>query len=194
MIASLEGNVQLIGFHSVIVNVGGVGYEVYVTPKVQEVSKIGESVSLWTHQYVREDSLELYGFLHRSELETFEKLISVSGVGPKTALGILNMSTPDQLASAVASGNVSLLTKVSGIGKKTAERLLIELKGFMPGGHLPAPEVNSVAAGDLVVIEALESLGYSVNDARSALEQVNKEVTDTNDRLKGALKLLGRNK
>lgn len=193
MIASLEGVVRLIGENFVVINVDGVGYKVFVTPRVLEKARLGESLAVWTHQHVREDSLDLFGFLTTMELETFQKLISVSGVGPKTGLGILAVCTPEHLATAVASGNVSLLTKVSGIGKKTAERLLVELKGSLiyalpDSGSATRPFVS----GDLEVIEALESLGYSVADARSALEQVNEETTDTNDRLKATLKLLGR--
>src|SRR3989338_7655700 len=128
MIAYLEGTIQSINEQDLVVVVQGIGYRVFVTPTTIGEAEVAAAVALHTHQYVRDDALELYGFARPEELRMFKLLICVSGVGPKTALGILAITSPEQLRAAVVSGNVGLLTKVSGIGKKTAERLLVELK------------------------------------------------------------------
>ena len=194
MIASLEGTIQSLGEQHVVLVVNGVGYRVFATPSTSSTATVGASIALYTHLYVRENALELYGFVRPEELATFGILISVSGVGPKTALGILSITSPEQLRSAVVSGNVGLLTKVSGIGKKTAERLMVELKDTFTAdakrhGGQTAPTIYE---GDIEVIEALEQLGYSLSDARKAVEGLPKDLTDTEGRLKAALRQLGR--
>ena len=193
MIAYLEGTIQSKGEQYVIVVVNGVGYKVFVLPPTSSAATVGADASLHTHQYVRENALELYGFERPEELRMFEVLIGVTGIGPKSALGILSITTPEQLRAAVVSGNVGLLTKVSGIGKKTAERLLVELKDtFIAEQKKRTGDVApTMYEGDVEVIEALERLGYSVGDARKALEGLPKELTDTEARLKAALRQLG---
>src|SRR3989344_6587276 len=135
MLGYLEGKIAFRGERYVIVDVAGVGYKVFVnagtlkkagSPSFAKASE--GKAKLWTHLYQREDALELYGFLTRAELELFETLIGVSGVGRKTALGILNMAPIDTLKRAIASGELSYLTKVSGIGRKTAEKIMVELR------------------------------------------------------------------
>lgn len=176
-----------------IVVVNGVGYKVFVLPPTSIAATVGAEVALHTHQYVRENALELYGFKRPEELRMFEVLIGVTGIGPKTALGILSITTPEQLRGAVISGNVGLLTKVSGIGKKTAERLLVELKDTFIAEQ--KKRIGDVAPtmyeGDVEVIEALERLGYSVGEARKAIEALPKDLIDTEARLKAALKQIG---
>ena len=193
MIAYLEGIIQSKREQHVIVLVNGVGYKIFVLPPLILTAEVGATAALHTHQYVREDSLELYGFERPEELRMFEILIGVTGIGPKTALGILSITTPEQLRSAVISGNVGLLTKVSGIGKKMAERLLVELKDtFIAEQKKRTGEAASTMyEGDVEVIEALERLGYSIGEARKAIEALPKELTNTEARLKAALKQLG---
>jgi Holliday junction DNA helicase RuvA len=192
MIAYLRGTIQSISEQHLVLLVGQVGYKVFVTPAVLGEAEGGDEVALHTHQYVREDALELYGFARPEELRIFELLISVSGIGPKTALGILSVTTPEQLRAAVVSGNVGILTKVSGIGKKTAERLLVELKDtFTAEAKRRGSSAETLYEGDVEVIEALERLGYGVTEARQALELVPQETTDTEQRLKAVLKKLG---
>lgn len=179
-----------------IVVVNGIGYKIFVLPPTCSVAVIGAEMALHTHQYVRENALELYGFERPEELRMFEVLIGVTGIGPKSALGILSITSPEQLRAAVVSGNVGLLTKVSGIGKKTAERLLVELRDTFiseqkKGKGDSAPTMYS---GDIEVIEALEQLGYSVGEARKAIEALPKELTNTEARLKAALRQLGNRK
>ncbi|PJE75543.1 Holliday junction branch migration protein RuvA [Candidatus Uhrbacteria bacterium CG10_big_fil_rev_8_21_14_0_10_48_11] len=190
MIASLRGIIESKDSRGVVVNVGGVGYQVYVTPTTLVTLTVGDEVILHTHQYVREDALELYGFLQADERATFMTLIRVSGVGPKSGLGILSTATPQELRAAVASGDVHLLTKVSGIGRKTAERLLIELKDVFSAEAKAKGEKANLSAGDAEVIEALERLGYAASEARQALGAMPEGSPE--ERLRAALKQLGK--
>ena len=196
MIAYLEGTIQSKGEQYVVVVVNGVGYKIFVLPPTVAALLVGADVALHTHQYVRENALELYGFERPEELKMFEVLIGVTGIGPKSALGILSITTPEQLRAAVISGNVGLLTKVSGIGKKTAERLLVELKDSFIAEQKKRTGTTAptMYEGDIEVIEALERLGYSIGEARKAIEALPKELTNTEARLKAALKQLGNRK
>lgn len=174
-----------------VVNVGGVGYKVFVSPETLEKipEKLG-NVKIWTHQYLRDDAEELYGFLHFAELDLFEVLIGVSGVGPKTALGVMGVAPIDTLKRAIASGDTSYLTKVSGIGRKTADRIIIELKEKMAGRgvSVEAPELKE----EVDALEALQALGYSQKEARDALGKISDNAAGAEKRIKEALKNLGR--
>jgi Holliday junction DNA helicase RuvA len=140
MIASLQGIIDAIVTDSMIVNVNGVGFKVSVpTSVLSDLGMIGREVKLYTHLHVREDELSLYGFGSIDELRLFETLISVSGLGPKTALGMLSAMSADQLAMAIASGSVEILTTIPGIGKKTAARLILELKDKVGGVMISTP-------------------------------------------------------
>ncbi|MDB5266796.1 MAG: Holliday junction helicase RuvA, holliday junction helicase RuvA [Parcubacteria group bacterium] len=187
MIGTLRGTVQHKDLHALIVDVGGIGYKVSVTTDTSLVALPGEPVFLWTYLAVRENALDLYGFSDKETLDIFELLITISGIGPKTALGILNVATPSMLRQAVAEDDTSYLTRVSGIGKKNAEKIVLELRDKLvttvaDGG------MNLKAEGD--ALEALVSLGYPERDARDALKKVPKEITNTSERVKQALKLL----
>jgi holliday junction DNA helicase RuvA len=187
MISTLTGSVYYKDLHSLIINVGGVGYRVAVTTDTAVDALPGEPIFLWTYLAVRETALDLYGFKDKETLDLFELLICISGIGPKTALGILNVASPSILRQAVAEEDTSYLTRVSGIGKKNAEKIIIELRDKLvttTADHNP----NLRAEGD--ALEALLSLGYTERDARSALKKIPKEVVDTSDRVKQALKLL----
>ena len=189
MISFLEGTIEFKGERFVIVSVGGIGYKAYIHQST--LNKIPEKagfVKLWTHFHVRENAFELYGFLHNAEVEFFELLIGVSGVGPKTALGISGMAPLDTLRRAIAAGDTSYLTKVSGVGTKTAQKIILELKEKMAGRGvmIEAPELKDAADA----IDALISLGYSQYEAREALNLVPAEVTGIEKRVKEALKKL----
>lgn len=195
MIAYLEGTIQQKGEQYVVVVTNSVGYKVFVLAGALLQFALGASAALHTHQYVREDAIELYGFERPEELRMFETLIAITGVGPKTALGILSITTPEQLRTSVASGSVGLLTKVSGVGRKTAERLIVELKDtFALEEKRKGEEAATIYESDIEVIEALERLGYSRSESRKAVEALPKELADTEARLKTALKHLGGNK
>ncbi len=187
MIASLSGTIRHKDTTSLVIDVGGVGYRVAVPADVSLATSLSQPVFLWTHLAVRETSLDLFGFLERETLEIFELLITISGIGPKTALGILNVASPATLRQAVGSGDTSYLTRVSGIGKKNAEKIVMELKDKL----IVTDEEKSMdtrTEGD--AMEALLSLGYSERDARDALKKVDKTVKGASDRVKQALKVL----
>lgn len=188
MIGSIKGKVLLKADKFLIVEAGGVGYKVSVSPDtLSKAKKVGEDISLWIHTHVREDALDLYGFLTHPEQEFFEMLISVSGIGPKSALAILGITSIETLRKAIGTGDTSYLTKISGIGKKTAEKIVIELRDKM-GSELKGVSLQ----GELDSLEALKALGYSQNEAREALKKVSSDL-DTNKKIKEALKVLGRN-
>ncbi len=165
MIAGLEGKLQSRSTDGAIIKVGGVSLQVYMPAStLSTLGAIGEAIHLHTHLHLREDNVALYGFATAEELELFRSLIGVSGVGPKVALAILSALNPGQLALAIASGNVDLLSSVPGVGPKMAGRLALELKGKLEGIMVSAP-----AEGDAEVVAALTSLGYSASEAASAL-------------------------
>jgi len=165
MIAGLEGKLQSRSTDGAIIKVGGVSLQVYMPAStLSTLGAIGEAVHLHTHLHLREDNVALYGFTTTEELELFRSLIGISGVGPKVALAILSALNPGQLALAIASGNVDLLSSVPGVGPKMAGRLALELKGKLKGIMVSAP-----AEGDTEVVAALTGLGYSASEAASAL-------------------------
>lgn len=192
MIAQLTGNIVFIGERYAILDVAGVGYKIYLSMEaLRLVGKKKEQIKLWTHLAVREDAMDLYGFIEKPELEFFELLIGISGIGPRSALGILNIAPVENIKKAVSSGDSSYLTKVSGIGRKTAEKIVLELRDKL-GAHIDVstPELKEEADA----IEALESLGYTQHEARDALKSVPHTTTGTSKRVKEALKNLGNGK
>jgi Holliday junction DNA helicase RuvA len=187
MIGTLKGTVTHKDLNLIILDVGGVGYKVFVTTDVALEAIPGEPLSVWTYLAVRETALDLYGFLSKETLDLFELLICISGIGPKTALGILNVATPEMLRQAVATEDTSYLTKVSGIGKKNAEKIVMELKDKLV---TTTADLEGAARGAGDVMEALLSLGYAERDVRDALKKMPKELVGTGERVKYALKLL----
>jgi len=188
MISKIEGIVWDRGDKNIIVGVGGIGLKVFTTTEGIEVSEKGKAISLFTHLVVREDALNLFGFVLKEELDFFEMLISISGIGPKTALNVLNISSVGALKRAISTGDTSHLVKVSGIGKKVADKIVLELKDKVLGDG-----DDQISLRDEVdAVEALKTLGYSQRDAREALQKVEKNITNTNDRIKEALKILGK--
>ena len=187
MIGTLNGTVRHKGLNALVVDVSGVGYKVLVTTETALEVAPSSPIFLWTHLVVRETSLELFGFLDKETLDTFELLITISGIGPKSALSILNVATPSMLRQAVASGDTTYLTRVSGIGKKNAEKIVLELKDKLKITKEDRG-VDMRSEGD--ALEALVSLGYNERDAREALKRVPKETEGASERVKAALKLL----
>lgn len=191
MIASLEGTIELKGEKFVVVSAGGVGYKVFASQDtLQKIPEKSVKVKFWIHHYVREDISALYGFLHFGELDLFETLIGISGIGPKGAMGVLGVAPVDTLKKAIAAGDTSYLTRVSGIGRKMAEKIVLELREKMAGRGIvvDAPELQSEADA----LEALVSLGYPQRDAREALNMVSQEITEVGERVRHALKKLGK--
>lgn len=173
--------------HSLVVDAGGVGYKIFVTTDTALEAELEKTIFLWTHTAVRETVLDLFGFSERESLELFELLITISGIGPKTALGILNVASPSLLRQAVASEDTSYLTKVSGIGKKNAEKIVLELRDKL---QITETEKSADMRAEGDALEALVSLGYSERDARESLKKVPQEIEGASERVKAALKLL----
>ncbi len=166
------------------------GYKVFCSPEVLALQSLGAQSSLWTYTAVRETALDLYGFATTDELGFFELLLDVSGIGPKSALSILSVASIDTLKTAIATGDTSYLNKVSGIGRKTAEKIVIELRDKLHA-HKGEDGTPSTLRSESDVVEALKTLGYSQNEARDALKEVPRSVEGTNARIKEALKILG---
>jgi len=189
MITYLKGKVKYKNKSYIVIDVHDVGYRVFVVPQFQEKIKEDEAVELYTFQHVGEDKTELYGFEQIDELEFFEQLIHISGIGPKSALGILTQAKVDEVKRAVIHGDSSLLTKVSGIGKKTAERIILELKNKIDVSDKESKEfLKGGIKDDVETIDALVSLGYSLSEAREALKLIPEEATTIEQKVKAALK------
>ncbi len=200
MIASISGTVERVGLDHVVIRVGGVGLLVHVTPGTAAALRPGRSASLATSLIVREDALILYGFRDESERVLFDMVQTVSGVGPKIALSMLSVHAPDILRAALAAGDLTVLTKVPGIGRKSAERLVLELRDKMGTVVLAtsvAGPAASVAAGPWrsQVSQALVGLGWTAKQAEGALDKVAHALGDTPDvaaALRATLRELGR--
>ncbi len=190
MISYIRGKVISQNERSLVIDVGGLGYQIATTPETLGRARIGEEFTLNTYLAVREDALDLYGFLSLEERDFFLLLLLVSGIGPKSALSILSITSIDTLKKAIGTGDTSYLTKVSGIGRKTAEKIVLELRDKLRAG-VDMKETPGALRAESDVLEALKAIGYSQNEARDALKAIAPEITDTNARIKEALKILG---
>jgi Holliday junction DNA helicase RuvA len=188
MIRCVKGTVLSLGPTSVTVNVSGIGYLVHTTSPIGRFAE-GEPAAFHTHLAVRENALDLYGFLTTEELEMFELLITLSGIGPKSALQIMSQADVALLRKAALGGDAVYLSKISGIGKKSAEKIVMGLREKFGAEDIA---LTDYAEGDHDVIDALITLGYSQKESRDALQKMSPELTQTNARIKAALKLLGR--
>jgi Holliday junction DNA helicase RuvA len=183
MIASLRGVVMEIHSTGIVMEVQGVGFFVKTSVHTLSSLRINETQLLYIHDHVREDARDLYGFLSWDERGFFERLISVSGVGPKLALTMLSIGPVDRVRQAVMRGDVGTLTSVPGIGGKTAQKIILELKG-----QLVEQEESSDGSGE--VIDALVSLGYPAQKAKQAIATLDPSVQDISERIKLALRYL----
>ena len=191
MISHIKGKILSKRVNFVVVDVLGIGYKIYAGSDTLVKLKKGETTKLHTHLVVRENLLDLYGFLNQEDLEFFEMLIDVSGIGPKSGLAILDLTSVKTLKKAIGGSDTSYLTKVSGIGKKTAEKIVLELRDKLSmykeeGGAEALREESDV-------LEALQSLGYSAGEARESLRHIDKKIEDTGEKVKQALKILSKN-
>lgn len=198
MIASVRGTVLATHLDSVVVEVGGVGMLVHTTPATASSLRHGQEATLATTLVVREDSLTLYGFGDQDERALFEQVQTVSGVGPKVALAILAVLAPDVARTAISTGDLATLTKVPGIGKKGAERIVLELRdkvGVVPGTAAPSAAAPAGGGAQPQVVEALVGLGWPVKAAEKAVETVlagGSAGSSTSELLRAALRELGR--
>ena len=176
----IEGNI--------IVDVRGVGYTIACTPQTQALALASNEISLFVHTIVRETALDLYGFETKNELFFFKKLLGVSGIGPRSALAMIGLASTDTLYKAIVNDNIDFLTSVPGVGKKTAERMCVELRDKLKdyAGDTGA----QIHEGDRDVIDALLALGYSSTQAHQALSKIPDDIDEVNERIKIALNTL----
>ena len=189
MIGRVEGTVYAVRVGFAIVSAGGVGYKIAATRETLASLKPNEKTALWTYLAVREDALDLYGFKTEEEQGFFALLLSVPGIGPRSALAVLDLAAIQTLRSAIVSSNASYLTKVSGIGKKTAEKIVLELKDKV---DMKSGGTSRTFSGDEEALEAMRALGYSAEEARNILRKVPETFETGSERLREALKIVGR--
>ena len=175
MIAFIKGSVYSFGIdHVIIETVSGIGYKVYYNHS--QPLTLGQNVLLFTYQQIREDAHVLFGFMRKEELELFEKLISVKGLGPKTALGILTAASYSQVVNAIEQGEVNFLKKMPGIGAKTASQIILDLKGKLVSTEESKPVINSKI---MDAIEALKALGYKNAEIQAISKQMQEQDLDS---------------
>jgi Holliday junction DNA helicase RuvA len=190
MIASLSGTIQFIGQDNLVVAVGGVGVRVFVPKTVlEDVGGVGRAIHLHTHLIVREQELSLYGFETAEDLQLFVTLLSVNGVGPKVALAILSTLSPELLKNAIMREETAVLQRVPGIGKKTAERMMFQLRDKLDLDGVDTA-VSLISDVDADVIDFLTGLGFSIVEAQSALQNMPREAKTVDERVQFALQYL----
>jgi len=191
MIAYLKGKIINETDKSIILLVEGIGYEIFLPNKFLSKIKKEQELDLYIYHKQKEDAQELYGFENLGEREFFVKLISVSGVGPKSALNVMSIASIQDLKEAIVSGDVDIFKKVSGIGTKTAERIVVELKNKF--GSLSTHNVDNQDLkndSNLEIFEALNALGFNDNEVREVYNKIPKDLKTTSDKIKAALRLL----
>ncbi len=189
MISFLNGNIIIRDDPFLIIDVNGVGYKVYATSDSLSEATVGSPLKIFIYTHVREDILDLYGFSKYSDLKLFESLINVSGVGPKTAIGIFSVGTSDQIKQAIFEGNVSFFTSVPRLGSKNAQKIIIELKNKIGGEGLDLADVS--ASNRSEVSSALKTFGFTTGEINDALRNID-GAAKAEEQIKLALKYLGK--
>ena len=187
MIYSLTGKVSLIGSNFLVVNVGGVGFKVTCSPIILARLKIGETLTFFTHFQLKEDKVELYGFLSEEELSIFSLLNLVNGVGPKSAMAIMNTARPKDILAAIKMNKSDLLVQAGGVGKKLADRIVLELKNKISEIGVPADTLGLET--DVELMEVLVSLGYRKEQVRQIISNLDSSLK-LEGKIKAALKIL----
>lgn len=193
MFSFLRGTIQGKDDHSLIVVCHDIGYRVFVSNSIAQIVGDGEHIELYLHHHIREDCSDLYGFKTLNDLRMYEQLLSLSGIGPKTALSILNAASSEIIARAVFEQNAEVLKAIPGIGAKTAERIVIELRGKTSFLHYAESDAQSApsTSSDQDIIDALVQLGYQRAEAVRVVSGLPTTLTTPEERLKAALKALG---
>ncbi|MDD5589675.1 MAG: Holliday junction branch migration protein RuvA [Candidatus Portnoybacteria bacterium] len=192
MISLLEGKIAFKAEKFAVIETGGIGFRVNFSEKtLGKIPQTGQNIRVWTHLSVKENGWDLFGFLNYEEVDLFELLITISGIGPKTAANILGSASVEDLQEAIVLGDETILGKVSGIGKKVAQKIVIELKSKVKKLAKGTGE-RSRMADEIEIIDALATLGYKVYEAREAIRQVPEDVKGIENRIKEAMKRLGR--
>lgn len=200
MLYNVKGTLTVSDVNFIVIECGGVGFKCFTTLNtIKNIGKIGDEVNAYTYLAVREDAMDLYGFSSLAELDAFKLLITVSGIGPKAAVAILSELTPDKLALCIASGDAKSITKAQGVGKKTAERVVLELKDKMGtiAVGAAADAVSSISnvgesSNTSEAVEALVALGYSQSDAAVVVGSMDKSLS-VDDMIRLGLKQLAKN-
>lgn len=187
MIYSLQGTITEKEKDFIVIETNNISFQVFVTSFLLEKVKLNQNLKILTYLEVKEDILALYGFENRTELKYFKYLVAISGIGPKSALNVLSLIRLEDLEKAVLNEKLDILTKVSGIGKKTAQRIILELKEKINKNLESQPGQEG---DDSLVIDALTSMGYTLGQARTAIKKIPLEIKGTDQRLKQALKIL----
>jgi holliday junction DNA helicase RuvA len=190
VIASVEGRIAARQRDALVVSVGGIGLHILCPQPLLAAARVGEPVLLFTHLIVRDDELALVGFATEDELSLFEALLGVAGIGPKSALSILSAMPPDTLRLAIGQEQPEVIARAPGIGKKTAQKIVLELRDKV-GMAETIEGLAALTEADTAVIDALTSLGYSVIEAQRAVQGLPREVTDVAERLRQALSSFG---
>ena len=191
MIGMLTGTVALRNDPYIILDIHGVGYKVYITSQLFPSLTLGQELTVFTHTHVKEDALDLFGFPTAEDLRLFELLIDVNGIGPKTAVGVFAVGTRNDIVGAIAQANVDFFTGVPRLGKKNAQKIIIELKNKIGGKE----ELNLADETDDVVLQtiaALEGIGFSEREARMAIQAIEGKGETVQEKVKLALKQLGK--
>lgn len=196
MYAFISGIVEETDINGVVVNNNGIGYYIQCPTSVINAVSVGEKAKIYTYQHVREDAIILYGFINKEDRTMFLRLISVSGIGPKLALGVLSSLSAGELAIILVGGDASALTKVQGIGKKTAQRIILELREKVENDELINATTHNVSTQYSTMVTdaiyALAALGYSSQEATKAVESVAPDCKDTESIIRAVLKTLDR--
>lgn len=199
MYAYIKGSLEEKTKDGIVIDVSGIGYKIFVSEQtLSKLGELGEIVKVYTHHHVREDNISLYGFLSNEELKTFELLLQVSGIGAKTAIVALSNITPSQFAIAIISNDIKTLTKIPGIGTKSAQRIVLELKDKLKTQdaiscneeEIEEKQINNEATEEAV--QALQILGYTKTDITKVFDKINVKGLSTEDIIKQALKHLAR--
>jgi len=189
MIYALEGTIQIKKPGVVVVGVGGIWFRIFVgSGTLENLPHSGNSVKLFCFLHTREDGMELYGFLNEEDLGFFELLNTISGIGPKSALNILNVAKTEELFAAINEGRADLFSKASGVGKKTADRIILELKNKVD--FQKSAEMVKTMESDEDIIEALIAVGYSRVKAKDALSKISSDMKEVSGRFKAAMDIL----
>ena len=200
MFAYIKGSLEEKSSNYVVIEVGGIGYKIFMSNmSINEIGELGEKVKVHTHYYVREDNISLYGFLTHEELKMFELLLSVSGIGAKSAITMLSNITPAGFAMAIISNNVALLKKIPGIGPKTAQRIILELQDKLKSEQEltkqeEQTEIKIINNSENVeeAMQALQILGYNKKEIEKAFEKIANTDVSVEELIKKGLSILAR--
>lgn len=190
MISYLKGTIKIKGSGYVIILVGGVGYKVFVPQDLLSSVKIDKPFSIFTYTHVREDALNLYGFSTQEDLALFELFLKVSGIGPKLALSIFASAKVEKIKQAIIKGDVEFFTSIPRLGRKNAQKIIIELRSKL--GSLDELDLTYESDETKQIVEALKSFGFNIKEAKEAVKATREEKGNTSDKIRQALKWLGK--